>query len=362
MKILKPLFFLFFIWGVLFIAIELFCGLFAGNNYFKLDMVDEKSAKLSFGYFEPNQQKRLLFPGHKPYEATINDLGLRDTGVISSFKNPDEYKQRILCIGDSFTFGLFVDDDKTYPYLLQQELNSTGTLVLNAGIGNTGIKDHWYYLKEKGIQLDPHIVIINFFGNDLDDLRREVPFYEEIKNDAPEKWWVKSNFFRSILGLYVQSKYNRWLSKIDDPRVKNILKEEHGTLEDSLYASWHYHACQSIRDPYADDLAPYWQEHLAYLGQIHRYLSDRGITMIYLIQPELVSVFDQPQNRHEDILINFLEVNQIAYINLIEVFKAHKDNVLELYNGPPRDFHLNEKGNKIVVAEIMKFLDQARKP
>lgn len=355
MKIIKLLIYILLIWTFLFFAIEFVCGFFAGNKYFKADLIDYESADTSYGYFKPSQHRKILFPGHQPYVLTINDLGLRSTGAKKDWTN---YDQRILSIGDSFTFGLFIDDENSYPFLLQQEVEQDNTIVFNAGIGSTGIKDHWYYLKERGIDLQPNVVIMNFYGNDLGDIKAEMPYYEKVKQDEPEKWWVKSNFFRSILGIYVNFKYQRWLSKINDQRVYEILHSKSQTLNDSLYASWNYHTWRSIKDPYSDEIAEQWREHLGYLKLIHEYLQERGIQFIYVINPELVSIFDKPESRHEDILINFMEVHNIDYINLIDVFKTHKENILTFYNDPPRDFHLNAKGNRIVVTEILKKLRQ----
>jgi hypothetical protein len=358
MKFFKITAFLLVIWIVSYFGIEFVCGFWAKNNHFKADFVSLKSADESFGYFKPNQDKNILFPGHKPYHLKINSLGFRDTGINIDNETLKSIDKRILCIGDSFTFGLFVDDEDTYPYLLQEKISKENkdAVVLNAGIGSTGINDHYYYLKERGLALNPDIVIVNFFGNDIDDLSREIPYYQEVKNAKPIKRLVKSNFFRSILGMYVYFKYQRWLSKVDDPKIYDILKNKKKGLDNSIYASLNYHTWQVIKDPHHPDLKEKWEQYFLYLRNLNDDLKDQGRKLIFVINPELISVFERTQGNHEDVLISFLKASDIAYVNLVALFKKDKENVLSLYNDPPRDFHLNKQGNSLVVMELWDII------
>ena len=151
MKFLKTFIFLIVIWVVSFVAIELLAGLFAGNNYFKADLITQETADESFGYFQPNQERRILFPGHDPYILTINAMGLRDTGA----PDVDDYSKKILCIGDSFTFGLFVDDEASYPYLLQQAVADQGEIVYN--------------VHNFSARLAEEVMLACFFGSSLEN-------------------------------------------------------------------------------------------------------------------------------------------------------------------------------------------------
>jgi len=71
------------------------------------------------------------FPG-RLVKTTTNSLGLR--GKEITLEKPSGYK-RILVLGDSFTFGLYVSDEETYPAVLEKLLTGQGhkVEVINAG-------------------------------------------------------------------------------------------------------------------------------------------------------------------------------------------------------------------------------------
>ena len=61
--------------------------------------------------------------------VTINSMGLR--GAEVTVPKP-KTKRRILCFGDSITFGYGVSDDETYAFHLGQALNSARIEVINS--------------------------------------------------------------------------------------------------------------------------------------------------------------------------------------------------------------------------------------
>ena len=69
--------------------------------------------------------------------VTINDLGLRGPQV--RIPKPPGLR-RVLCFGDSITFGYGVADDETYAFLLGKQLASRGVETVNAGV--TGYTSH----------------------------------------------------------------------------------------------------------------------------------------------------------------------------------------------------------------------------
>lgn len=72
----------------------------------------------------------------------------------------------IVAIGDSFTFGYGVDDDKAWPSLLERE---TGMLVANLGQTGYGPQAELQVLEQVGLPLQPKLVIWQFFANDFHD-------------------------------------------------------------------------------------------------------------------------------------------------------------------------------------------------
>lgn len=123
------------------------------------------------GMFEPNQSVEETPHPKLHYHATINSLGYR--GPEFQRTRPP-HVIRILCLGDSGTFGQFVNDDETLSANLEQMLRQEGTSVevINGGVPGTTIVDQMEIL-ERSIHLDPDIVILTFSENDIADLDAE---------------------------------------------------------------------------------------------------------------------------------------------------------------------------------------------
>ncbi len=101
---------------------------------------------------------------------TINSSGYRGRELHTDKRG----RFRIMVVGDSFTLGWGVEDDETYPAqmerILANEYHKEGIEVINAGFAAGYSPDTYYlFLKERGLQLHPDLVLIGFFvGNDID--------------------------------------------------------------------------------------------------------------------------------------------------------------------------------------------------
>ncbi len=93
------------------------------------------------------------------FRLTTNAMGFRGKPI-----RPRGPQLRILAIGDSTTFGLGVDDDKTWPAVLESLLQNKGidAEVINAGVSGYSAFQGLRLLKEHGEKLRPDIVIATF--------------------------------------------------------------------------------------------------------------------------------------------------------------------------------------------------------
>lgn len=144
--------------------------------------------------------------------AHINALGFR--GSMPIVPKPAG-TIRILCLGDSGTFGWAMNDDETYPAFLETELNrwaqERGRMVrfdvVNAGVnGYTTFQSVEQY-KILEDQLDPDIVTIAAGRNDL----TPVPM-SDASRPVIKPW--QSHFMRLISGLRT-GQFLIWLSQRD---------------------------------------------------------------------------------------------------------------------------------------------------
>lgn len=125
-----------------------------------------------YGDLVPAQNGHWVTWFHRPYHVQTNAAGLRNSEELS------DKAFRILAVGDSQTFGLFLANEDTWPawtenYLRQRDGSADRTQVLNAGISGYTIVDELAYLKDKAVALKPGLVVLAAFENDMFDLLKE---------------------------------------------------------------------------------------------------------------------------------------------------------------------------------------------
>lgn len=91
------------------------------------------------------------------YRATHNERRERVTSLVEK----DPQLPEVALLGDSMTYGMGVDDDATYPFLLNETLN--GARVANLAIPGTGTVHSYLRLKEY-LRLGnrPAVVVLTF--------------------------------------------------------------------------------------------------------------------------------------------------------------------------------------------------------
>jgi lysophospholipase L1-like esterase len=87
-------------------------------------------------YNEPSRTVLGNFKDIRPCRYTTNSLGFREDAEITEPKPRKEY--RILCVGDSSTFGITVDQSQTYPAQLQALLDARKNASVNYRVINGG--------------------------------------------------------------------------------------------------------------------------------------------------------------------------------------------------------------------------------
>lgn len=115
------------------------------------------------GDLSPKENTIWQFDPLVPYRVVVNSQGLRMDRALQFPKK----KPRILCLGDSFTFGPYLPNHDTYPGLLQQKYPDKE--VINAGICGYTITDEVSLLKQRAKYCEPDIIILQALDNDLSD-------------------------------------------------------------------------------------------------------------------------------------------------------------------------------------------------
>jgi lysophospholipase L1-like esterase len=136
----------------------------------KLGMSRYNYSAAGFGDLVPEQDGHWITWHRRPFHVQTNGVGLRNT------EEPSDTAFRILAVGDSQTFGVFLANGDTWPTwtenFLRRREQSDPVQVFNAGIIGYTIVDELSYLKDKGVAFKPRLVVLGVFENDLRDMRK----------------------------------------------------------------------------------------------------------------------------------------------------------------------------------------------
>jgi len=114
----------------------------------------------------------------------INPHGLRDRDI------PYERRGgfRVLALGDSFVEGMQVDQERTFPKLLEQRLDAAGvpTEVLNTGVAGWGTDNELLFFRTEGWKYAPDLVLLAFdTTNDVFENQRHLVARSTFWPDKP---------------------------------------------------------------------------------------------------------------------------------------------------------------------------------
>jgi lysophospholipase L1-like esterase len=96
-------------------------------------------------------------------EIRTNSLGYRNPEIGK------KQKTRILFLGDSITFGSYLQEEETFVRLVETISAHRGQNweTINASVKSISLANELAILRETGVSTDPDIVVINFYLNDF---------------------------------------------------------------------------------------------------------------------------------------------------------------------------------------------------
>lgn len=231
--------------------------------------------------------------------ARINNIGLRGEDITTE-KPLGTW--RVLCLGDSRTFGYVVNQGQSYPAqlqrLFQQAHPDYRIEVINAGIPAYSAYQGLRFLELKGFALEPDAVTVAFGYNERRFVlsREQADSAEWFKRAARGIRWRRR--LRFSYALLAMAKLARRLRGVDTWR-SDVLKLPSQRL-DRLH-------CRVDRGDFA-----------RYLRQIGRLCRDRGIAVAFIAMddaPPIVETFRRgrrlrAQRRYEQAIKTFLDVGR----------------------------------------------------
>ncbi len=290
--------------------------------------------------------------GEPEFRTTVihNSWGFRGPEVTRA--NP-EGRCRALVLGDSFTYGVGVENDETFSARMEQM--EPRLQALNTGVNGYGTSQELMLLVEKGLDFSPDLVIVAFFWNDVaNTYLRSFPVFS-LENGtlryptaevepAPRGTWPRERHRRFLRHSYAY----RFLSdriKLLRYRTKILLGIP---VEDS----------ELLRP---EEIEPAWELELALLREIARLARERGATTLVALIPEQVQVQPdvnviglRPEDYTvQDRLIDFGRRSRIPVLDLLPALReAYERDRVPLYY--LRDRHLRANGHRIVAQRILE--------
>jgi len=316
----------------------------------------------------PGYQGRIYNRVEYDNQIRINQQGLRGPELDRG----DAAAIRILVIGDSFAFGVGVEDTETFTALLPDQLDLPAERVesLNAGIPAFGVPDAVSWLARHGLTLEPDIVILAIFlGNDLADavhLDEDVVIVDGLL--APKesarglKVWLHrhSQLYVAVKGLLEQPMFvplRQWLGLREPWRVRT-LREEFGVYSKSA----------------ATDLADGVEATDRALEQLQSLSTEVGFEVFAVLIPSeiqvdperwrsgLTSLALDPAAYDPEaptrIFRQLLDRHQIATLDLSPIFAERIAAGEDLYFRFDR--HWKRAGHALAAAEIARFIAETQ--
>jgi hypothetical protein len=314
------------------------------RTFGKLLIFDEAEWDASVGVFRPGADATVMWPPELSYRVHVNALGFRGPEIA---RTPPPGRTRILALGDSHTFGYYLEDDETWPARLEAQLRAAGAdvEVVNAGCGGWSIDSQALFALERGLAIAPDRVVVAYFGNDLADLERGEPLYVS-QQRALLGWRAKLTRL-----VYTSASYELYL------RAQVALKQARregasGSGSDAFEAA---SGARDLHDPEsASDPAPLWAEYETWLARLQAGLAVRGIGLSVVYVPNALEIVDGAPGPEEAALRAITERLGLPLASPREAFYAARD--AKLFH-LPIDPHLAEDGARLVAEAAARTLD-----
>lgn len=302
---------------------------------------------------------------HRDFTVTysINSSGMRD------YNHPIHKPQgtyRIMVLGDSFTFGVGVPMEGTYPKVLERLLNGQNTTkrfeVINTGVPGYGTDQEYNYFVHEGIAYQPDMVIIGFLGmNNVDRVE-----YGWQNYSAPNGYIIK----KGIKDQESIGKIREWiithskLALIVNYRLTKLIDSyhRHGNLREIPYQIYHDSYTKSFSK--AIDRT---QKYLLDLNNQNR--AEHRSTVLVLIPFEMEvnkqnwikyeledayseNVFNKNLLKPSTMFSAFGKENNIPTLNLVPIFRADHPEKCYFH----WEAHWNTNGHLLAGQSLYSFL------
>lgn len=286
------------------------------------------AATQGFELHEPNQE--VVWPGGE--RVRINSLGLRGD------EPAHDACSTALLLGDSFTF---LDG---YPQLLAAMLRQRygpRVDVVNGGYLGRTIDHELVVFREQGASVDPDVVVLQFFVNDIENLyaptqllQRSFPFQRYIRPTA---------IYQLIAGDVIPAIRDRVQPYLSTP-VRPIPPVWHRT--DEFYT-----------EPLPPLLQYTWNRYLDQLETLIRAVHGSAARLLILLIPDWYQVTHGSwEPVPQRMIADRAGRHEVPVLDMLDIFRGREHPEQSLYYDPDTDGHLNPRGNAVVAEALFEAL------
>lgn len=258
-------------------------------------------------------------------QLIMNAKGLRGREIPY---DPEPDETRILCLGDSFTWGQMVDAEEAWPGLLEQTLSEKRPflkpVVINAGQLGWSTVDEYQWLVKEGLRYQPDMIVVGFFLNDAEANHYSI---DRLLPSSLEKLFARSYFYFFL-------KY----------RV-HMLKVRFGMTPG--YEEY-------IRNLYEPDSFE-WKKCKRALRLIRDLAGSVNAKLLVVILPQITEWDEYAvQSVHREVS-EFCKQKEIAVVDALPAFRSVSIPWEELRIGP-NDRHPSAAGHRIIADVVFREL------
>lgn len=300
----------------------------------------------------------------RPDGDEINPDGIRFRGTAATLASRDFV---ILVLGDSFTYGLRLDYEQSYPYVLEQVLASAEcrepVRVVNMGWTSSSPLLALRLLRQIGEKYQPDLVLYTLDMTDFhDDLRYERELTRAGDLEIPQNEITRALAKRAVAKLPPLSE---WLERLAGLRRANDV--EPSSDEKPLPADRFFITAQSLDE----SRAAIERGTMRYLGEIDQHASELGARTALVLYPRAYqySADESPRNweghRYQKLgpfvrepFRYFEEASDtLPYpvLNLLPAFEQSEQFPLFLEDDP----HWNSDGAQLAASALAELLVDA---
>jgi hypothetical protein len=238
------------------------------------------------GHFDTIVAEQKYFP----YYLRTDSNGFRNT------RDYDPSQPTILAVGGSATFGSLVNNQDTYPQLLQSMLDRRAggpapIQVMNAGVRGYHPRSAMEYLREKGLALRPKVVLLQLSSGALVDSFPE-PGTADPDRATGRRLAVERKTFqlRAFLGEHV-ALYNL-AGRLKRARLREQILEQAAEKRAAAAAGGDLAMRRILYEPDSPESRPHWQKLGERLKALDAEVAAAGGRLVLVLLPDDEEIID----------------------------------------------------------------------